>query len=432
MTKKSFFFNLIPLRLLQGTLLSFFFILSSCFILQKPTPVTKNLPLYNPGKTTLHPDFAVYHNSGQESMLFFRLLVSEVVFNQANPQVKNQSRLTLSYTLYSSLANGEIAAQDTQSFFIDRESVEDEIVASLRIPTEPGKTYLMEVVLQDAIRQSSYKDLILVDRFSEDPQQNYMLLNYPGNRVGFERYYYPGESFRIIKRDILADRIHVSVFPPRNVLPLPPYSVEEQPDLAPFPDSTFTATWSEQTLFRLGGEGIYVFHFDPEKARGLCLTQFGESYPQIRLPADMLPPLQYLTTREEYQALVDQPDIKKAVDDFWIGKGKTVANARDLIRVFYNRVTFANIYFASTKAGWTTDRGMIYIILGPPARVEKSETREIWTYETAESGQPYTVEFNLTDDYWIGYDYTLKRTENHRIPWNMAVDSWRKGKIFSL
>jgi hypothetical protein len=41
-------------------------------------------------------------------------------------------------------------------------------------------------------------------------------------------------------------------------------------------------------------------------------------------------------------------------------------------------------------------------------------------------------EFNLTDDYWWGFDFELKRKEDYRVLWNTALDSWRRGKIFSL
>jgi GWxTD domain-containing protein len=394
--------------------------------------VSNYLNLYNPGKTYLHPEFTVFHDSETQSLLFFRLLASEAIFNQANPQVKNQARMRVSYTLYSSFVNGEIAARDTQSFFIDKETIDEQITGSLVLPTEPGRTYLLDITIEDAIRQTSYRDFILVDRFSEEPQQNYMVLNFPGNKPGFERYFYPGETFRIIRKGVKTDQIYISVFPPRNVLPLPPFSTEDQPDLAPIPDSTFTGLWSEQALFRLGGEGIYVFHFQKERVKGFCLTQFGEQYPQIRKPEDMLPPLQYITTREEYIKLVSLADLKKAVDDFWLERGKSFSNSRDLIRVYYNRVTFANLYFPSSRQGWKTDRGMIYVIMGPPDRVEKTETREIWLYESVETSQTYRFEFNLSDDFWTGYDYVLKRTEDHRVPWNMAIDSWRRGKIFSM
>lgn len=409
------------------------FLLSSCLTLR---PVSKKassqLMLYNPGKVILHPQFKIYHTSETESMLFLKLLASEVVFNQANSQVKSQARLQVNYILYSSYANNEIADRDTQQFVIDRESVTEQIIASIKLPTEAGKTYLLDITLKDEIRQSSVRDKVLVDRFQADNQQDWLVLSFPENRVAFEQFFYPAESFRLIKQGEKSERVYVSVFSPRNILPLPPFSTDEQPDNIPLPDSTFYMAYSEQLLFKLGGPGIYVFHFNPEPAKGLCLAQFGDHYPQVSQPEDMLPPLQYITTREEYQKLMAMPDLKAAVDQFWLDKGKSFGNGRDLIRVYYNRVVFANIYFASSKQGWKTDRGMIYLLLGPPMSVERTETRETWHYETSETGEKITFEFNLADDYWIGYDFKLRRKEEFRPIWNRAVDSWRRGKIFSM
>ncbi len=421
------------MKLLRLAFFSIIITMTACIGLR---PVTKKassqLNLYNPGRTILHPQFSVFHSSPTESMVFIKILASEVVFNQANPQVKSQSRLKATLTLYNSLSNNDIAVRDTQEFFIDKESIADIITASIKLPTVPGKTYLLDLTLEDEIRQSSVRDRIIIDRFQADNQQDWLVLNFPENKVAFEHFFYPNESFRLIKQGDKAERVYISVFAPRNILPLPPYSLDEQADNVPLPDSTFYMAYSEQLLYKLGGPGIYLFHFKPEVTRGLCLTQFGDHYPQVNKPEDMLPPLQYITTREEYQKLIVNSDLKGTVDQFWLDKGKTFGNARDLIRVYYNRVVFANLYFSSSKQGWKTDRGMIYLLLGPPVSVERTETRETWTYEASETAEKITFEFNLTDDYWIGYDYKLKRKEEFRPIWNKAVDYWRRGKIFSM
>jgi len=392
------------------------------------TPVT----MYNPGKTFIHPQYRVYHNSETESIVFMKMMSSELVFNQANAETKPQARLRLTYTLFSSLANNEIVKRDTQEVAVNRESVGDQFTATIKIPTVPGKTYLLDISIEDEIRRSSVRDRVLVDRFRPESQQNWLVLHYPDNKVSFEDYFYSGESFRLITRDEAKEKIYISVFAPRNSLPLPPYSIESQVDHVPLPDSSFYMAYSDQLLYKLGGQGIYVFHFQKDEIKGLCLTQFGDRYPQVTQPADMLPPLEYITTADEFKRLVDQPDKKGALDLFWLDKGKTFANARDLIRVYYNRVVFANIYFASSKEGWKTDRGMIYVLFGPPEKLERTETRETWLYEAAETGEKVIFEFDLKDDYWTGYDFSLQRKEEFRPIWNQAIDAWRRGKIFSL
>ena len=100
--------------------------------------------------------------------------------------------------------------------------------------------------------------------------------------------------------------------------------------------------------------------------------------------------------------------------------------------MFYNRVLFANLYYTSDREGWKTDRGMIYMLMGPPAMVKKTEPREEWHYQSQNSRRYYKFEFTLESDPIKVYDFVLMRSENHRNVWNAAVQTWRNGRIYSL
>ena len=59
----------------------------------------------------------------------------------------------------------------------------------------------------------------------------------------------------------------------------------------------------------------------------------------------------------------------------------------ELMDEYYRRVSYANENFDGWKDGWETDRGMIYILFGPPDQVERtnpsmsnSTLYQIWTY----------------------------------------------------
>ena len=204
-------------------LLSFVFLPGCLSLRQASDKPSSLLQLYNPGRQIMHPQYRVYHSGPNESVVFFKLLASEVVFSQANPQVKDQARLLLTYTLYSSLANKEVAGRDTLEFVIDKERVTDQVDASVKLATEPGKTYLLDVTLEDEIRKMSVRDRVIVDRFQPDNQQDWLVLSYPDNHPAFENFFYPGETFRLIGPDKKAERLYISVFPPRNLLPPPPF-----------------------------------------------------------------------------------------------------------------------------------------------------------------------------------------------------------------
>ena len=44
----------------------------------------------------------------------------------------------------------------------------------------------------------------------------------------------------------------------------------------------------------------------------------------------------------------------------------------ELMDEYYRRVSYANENFEGWKEGWETDRGMIYILFGPPDQVERT------------------------------------------------------------
>jgi len=409
------------------------FLITSCATL-KPTAstTTKPLMMYNPGRTELHPDYVVYHNSPDESTLFFRLFTNELLFNQANPETRDQSRIKLQYKLYSSFSEQIQDQAGEQEFVINREDVKDHYTNSVKIATEEEKSYLLEVVLSDNIRQITSRQLILVDRFNPKSQQNFLVLNYPGNLIAFEKFFYPEENFRIVSPKPPGKEMRIAYFKPIKELPRPPFSTDVSPMSKVEPDSVWSFNITDQTLYRLENEGIYMFYPDPSSMNGVYLSNLGNNHPKMKASEDMLPPLQYITSSEEYRKIIAKPDLKKALDDYWLDKGGSFDAARELIRIFYNRVVFANLYFTTDRPGWKTDRGMIYILMGSPSLVNKSETSESWVYKRINSNQKYTFDFFLAADAIKGYEFILNRTENHRIVWNTAVRSWREGRIYSL
>ena len=95
----------------------------------------------------------------------------------------------------------------------------------------------------------------------------------------------------------------------------------------------------------------------------------------MNTPEAMIEPLAYLATPDEMEDMRSSPKPKIALDEFWIKCGSNVDKARELIRIYYTRVLYANFYFTSYKEGWRTERGMIYIIYGPPDKVYKTYGR---------------------------------------------------------
>ena len=150
-------------------------------------------------------------------------------------------------------------------------------------------------------------------------------------------------------------------------------------------------------------------------------------YPALTTAAELLEPLRYLTTSKERAALANAPDLKRAVDKFWLGIANGNQNrARALIRSYYGRVTSANDLFAAHKPGYLTDQGLLYVVLGPPPSVRRlPDGEERWFYPEGDEGLPITFSFRPRPSTFAPDYYELVRNPEYELPWYAAVQLWR-------
>ena len=107
----------------------------------------------------------------------------------------------------------------------------------------------------------------------------------------------------------------------------------------------------------------------------------------------MLQPLRYITTIDEYDEMRNAVDVKLAVDNFWLNNAGNPTRARSMIQKYYGRVVDANKYFTSYHEGWKTDRGLIYMVYGPPRIVYRGKDVEEWIY--GEKGNNNSIRFQF-------------------------------------
>jgi len=183
-------------------------------------------------------------------------------------------------------------------------------------------------------------------------------------------------------------------------------------------------------LLSFSYEGMYHFRTDTNITEGISIMNFGKNFPKVNSPEELIDPLTYLTNSADYKRLLQEENKKLAVDNFWLDITGSTGRARELIRIFYNRVYFANYYFSTNKPGWKTDRGMVYIVYGPPQNLQKTPTSETWIYymKGANSSINFTYLYKPTP-YSLD-NFVLARSESQEWHWREAVDAWRKGEIY--
>jgi len=109
-------------------------------------------------------------------------------------------------------------------------------------------------------------------------------------------------------------------------------------------------------------------------------------------------PVRYLLTKDEddaFRLLKTDEERAEFIRRFWASRDPDASTPENEYRtLFYARVTQADYVFTdSTKPGWKTDRGKIFILLGPPDDFEqKQEGNDIgpetitWTYRNNPAG----------------------------------------------
>lgn len=214
------------------------------------------------------------------------------------------------------------------------------------------------------------------------------------------------------------------IFPPA----LPPFATELRERFDYRYDSLYTAAVSKGATLNLAlpGRGMHFIHTDSAGTRGKTLYRFYHGYPAINSPSQMIETVRYITSTKEYEQLLRSADTKTAIDSFWVATGGNIARGVELIRQYYGRVERANRFFTSFCEGWKTDRGMIYVVFGPPNIVYRNGKQEEWIYGEARNYRSVHFIFVKVENPFTGNDYVLQRQPNFKEFWYMAVQQWRR------
>ena len=172
---------------------------------------------------------------------------------------------------------------------------------------------------------------------------------------------------------------------------------------------TFLCVWPTNTLLLVG-----------------CLVMpqavgYGAPYPQTApleqssdafLKGWLRQDVAYLASDAEkaaYLNLTSDSQRYEFIERFWQQRDPSPGTTKNEFRdQHYWRINYANERFRAAEPGWKTDRGRIYITLGPPDQIEshpsgegKSGPFEIWRYRAGPGLSERTLEF-------AGPDYKLQ------------------------
>ncbi len=193
-------------------------------------------------------------------------------------------------------------------------------------------------------------------------------------------------------------------------------------------DSTLTV--STNRPFVIPREGLYYFVEDTTDASGIGLVVADKRFPKLTRPEKLIKPVLYMSTSTEIGEMNQAQDTKKAFDKYWLSlMSGNEEVARKTLKAYFNRVEEANRLFTSYKEGWKTDKGMIYIVLGAPDRVQRNREREVWVYNRRANVSEVNFTFTKKPNQFVDDHYELVRYIEYQPIWYPIVEAWRTGAI---
>ena len=193
-------------------------------------------------------------------------------------------------------------------------------------------------------------------------------------------------------------------------------------------DSALTITTNQP--FVIPREGLYYFVEDTTAESGIGLVVADKRYPKMTRPDKLIKPVLYMSTSSEIGELNQAQDTKKAFDKYWLSlMAGNEGVAKKTLKAYFDRVEEANRLFTTYKEGWKTDKGMIYIVLGAPDRVQRNREREVWVYNRRANVSEVNFTFTKKPNQFVEDHYELVRYIEYQPIWYPIVEAWRTGAI---
>jgi len=400
------------------------FILTGCKSNQQSVTGSNYAKMYKNGSKALNIEYKIYHTSKDSTTVFFKIDSKFLLYSRTSSSEPYKAQYKIHYELVDT--DNKVLLDSNSRIFEDyrnNQADEGDILGQFYITSLNKYNHRLKLSIFDLNRKT---------------EKIYYEQMHSGNGFHIQNFLISDQLNYTFSNNVInkKDSLHIkSAIHKDTHLIVQRYNSDQSIAKSPFNQTTETSTLDiiESDTVKFGGDaklklthkGIYKITGDNDNARSLTLIRFSEGFPRVLSPESLYAPLRYITSKEEFDRIKNNPNPKKAAENFWIARASRKDLAKNTIHEFYNRVEEANTYFTSFKEGWMTDRGMILIIFGPPERVIKQFKRESWYYNT--SGPGLVFIFRRQDHPFSDNVYLLDRSASYKGQWYRAVDSWRAG-----
>ncbi|NTW31691.1 MAG: GWxTD domain-containing protein [Bacteroidetes bacterium] len=389
---------------------------------------TQNLAyLYDKDMLMFTPEYTVFHKNDTVSVIYYKFNSGNILYVKSDDNGKFISKFSLKAELYESYNMKQILDSNAVTYYDDDRENKRDLIGSFEINTKIKGSALLKLIFTDINKHASLESYIDIYRITPYSEQNFTMLN-ADSLTFFKPWISDEQQFRILCNNKNVDKFIVRYY--NRIFPVatPPYSTQSLATFNFKADSIFSVSVNNgySGLINFPKKGIYHFQIDSSKKEGFTVLRFNEGFPNITTPSQMFFPLKYLTSRSEYEDLIVMKNRKEAVDKFWMLAAGNADRAKEMIKLYYNRIQDANEYFTSYLEGWKTDKGLIYIIYGSPNVVYRGQDMETWVYGEDRNMLSITFNFYKMENPFSNNDYSLSRSPLYKDGWFQAIENWRR------
>ncbi|MCB0791075.1 MAG: GWxTD domain-containing protein [Flavobacteriales bacterium] len=409
-------------------------LLWQCRSARPPARTADNMAyLYGQEASSIDMRARVFNGTDVHSTIYFKLRTRDLLYKSDGEGAPFRARVDLRYEAFADRDMKQLL--DSMSTFV-KDSAEDprqdkELIGSMEMQRNDRRTFFLRITATDLNRGTSTAIVLTVDRTGAGVRNDFLPMH-PRNGIPlFDDHLVGPDTVRIRCDQYSGRRLYGAYYDQEIRLPAPVFATQPAPTIDRSADSTFVVQVDPDGTFLLpfGTHGFVHLRPDTMQEAGYTLFLFGQGYPYIATGPDMVLPLRYITSLQEFDKITTSGDPRKAVEQFWLDASGDRERARQAINAYYGRVEGANRYFTSVVEGWRTDRGLVHIIFGTPTVIYRSARGERWIYGDENNLMSLTFEFERREEPFSDNDMVLHRDPTLKGAWYRNVESWRNGRV---
>ncbi|MBC7412768.1 MAG: GWxTD domain-containing protein [Bacteroidia bacterium] len=382
--------------------------------------------------TQLATQVLPYNSSSDSSTIYISVINDQLLYAKYTNEEELTAQLKVESYRLTSISN--YAPLDTFTTLFTLPLVQykrqAKITLTLKLPATPNFETPYKITITDVNRKNEAQHFVVLNKTNMLNRQNFILSTATQN-PHFSNVYSDSTPITLLHNSS-AKKIYARCFKTKFPIALPPFSMTPNATYKFIPDSSFTivSNIAKQFQITMKQQGLYHLQLDSLKKEGVTLFKFTPDYPNVSNSKQLILPMRYILSTQEYDELLAATNPKEALDKVWLNIAGSANKARELIRAYYGRVKTANEKYTSYTEGWKTDRGMLYIVCGEPQTSYKNMEAETWIYGEENNFRSLNFAFAKVNNPFTNNDYELTRNALYRDYWYLAVDTWRSGKVF--